>query len=137
VLIVDDDADAREFMGRVLSEAHARVSLVASVDEALAFLEHDVNCIIVSDIGMPGRDGYDLIGAVRRRHDFRHVPAIAVTAFARSEDRHRAINAGFQMHLAKPVDPHEMTLAVAQLARSSASNVEESAAIETSQSSPH
>ncbi|HEY5957856.1 MAG TPA: ATP-binding protein, partial [Polyangiaceae bacterium] len=117
VLIVDDEADAREFMGRVLSEADASVSLAASVDEALAFLERDANCIIVSDIGMPGRDGYDLIGAVRRRHDFQHVPAIAVTAFARLEDRNRAIKAGFQVHLAKPVGPYEMTLAVAKLAR--------------------
>jgi signal transduction histidine kinase/FixJ family two-component response regulator len=115
IIVVDDEADAREFLGRVLADAHAKVLLAANVDEALALLGHEQHCILVSDIGMPGRDGYDLIEAVRARYDAKQVPAIAVTAFARGEDRDRAIDAGFQVHLTKPVEPYELTMAVARL----------------------
>jgi CheY-like chemotaxis protein len=72
--------------------------------------------IIVSDIGIPDVDGYDLIRQVREKYSAKDVPAVALTAFARTKDRKRALLAGFQMHLAKPVDPAELTAAVASLA---------------------
>jgi signal transduction histidine kinase/CheY-like chemotaxis protein len=115
VLVVDDEPDSREFIGRVLRDARASVELVSSVEEALAKLSLDSDYVLVSDIGMPGRDGYDLIRSVRQKYAPEAVPAIAVTAFARVEDRDRALDAGFQIHLAKPVDPYEMTRAVAKL----------------------
>ncbi|HET9955142.1 MAG TPA: ATP-binding protein, partial [Polyangiaceae bacterium] len=115
VLIVDDEPDAREFVGRILMDLGAQTRLAASVDEALDCLHPEPAHIIVSDISMPGRDGYELIHAVRQLYDGKTVPAIALTAFARSEDRMRALSAGFQLHVAKPVDPHELTLAVASL----------------------
>ena len=72
--------------------------------------------VIVSDVGMPEADGYDLIRQVRARHSPKEIPAIALTAFARPEDRKRALLAGFQSHVAKPVDPAELVAAVASLA---------------------
>ena len=78
-----------------------------------------VSKVLVSDIGMPGQDGYGLIREVRMRPREKggHVPALALTAFARSDDRRRAISAGFHMHLAKPVEPAELVTVVASLAR--------------------
>jgi signal transduction histidine kinase/ActR/RegA family two-component response regulator len=116
VLVVDDEADARELMRRLLSEGEATIEAVASCDEALAALERSRPHVLVSDIGMPGKDGYDLIQAVRERFDERALPAIAMTAYAQAEDRRRALHSGYQAHLAKPVDAKLLRAAVAYLA---------------------
>ncbi|HMJ14997.1 MAG TPA: ATP-binding protein [Polyangiaceae bacterium] len=116
VLVVDDESDAREFVGRALADRAASVVLVSEVDAALAVLERDEVHVLVSDIGMPGKDGYDLIRALRQRSDAKTIPAIALTAYARTEDRIRVLGAGFQLHVTKPVDAYELTLAVASLA---------------------
>lgn len=116
VLAVDDEPDARHLIRRVLSECGAEVILAESADEAVRHVEQAHPDVIVSDIGMPGRDGYDLIRQVRERFGAKVLPAVALTAFARSEDRKRALLAGFQTHVAKPVDPAELVAVVASLA---------------------
>jgi PAS domain S-box-containing protein len=120
VLLVDDEADAREPLRRVLERAGAETIAVASVAEALDVIEHRHPDVIVSDIAMPGRDGYDLVRSIRGLQATRdkRVPAIALTAYAAREDRDRAMNAGFQKHMAKPVEQAELTAAVAALAAS-------------------
>jgi PAS domain S-box-containing protein len=116
VLVVDDEADARELIRRVLADRDANVNCAASTDDALLALEEFDPDVIVSDIGMPEKDGYALIREIRQRIGAKNVPAIALTAFARPEDRRRSLLAGYQVHIAKPVDPHELTAAVASLA---------------------
>jgi len=116
VLVVDDEPDARQLLRRVLVDSHADVALAASAAEALELVERLRPDVIVSDIGMPETDGYDLIRRVRAVYTARQIPAAALTAFARTEDRKRALLAGFQTHIAKPVDPAELTAAVASLA---------------------
>ena len=116
ILVVDDEPDAREFVARVLMDNEAAVDVAGGVDEALELMNRKLPHVLVSDIGMADRDGYELVAEVRARFDAKQLPAIAVTAFARAEDRRRALSAGFQLHVAKPVDPHELTLAVASLA---------------------
>jgi PAS domain S-box-containing protein len=117
VLVVDDELDARDIIRRVLSECHAEVLIASSADEALGILERERPHVIVSDIGMPGVDGYELLRRVRSLGADRGgaVPAIALTAFARSEDRVRALRAGFQVHVAKPVQPSELVATVASV----------------------
>jgi CheY-like chemotaxis protein/anti-sigma regulatory factor (Ser/Thr protein kinase) len=116
VLVVDDEPDAREIIKRMLTRSHAEVIVAASVEEALKLIDEYRPHVLVSDIGMPGQDGYDLIRAIRGRGcSARDVPAIALTAFARSEDRRRALLAGFQIHVVKPVDANELTAVVASL----------------------
>jgi signal transduction histidine kinase/ActR/RegA family two-component response regulator len=115
VLVVDDDRDSRELMARVLSESQAEVRLAVSTEEALAELMREPAQILVSDIGMPGKSGYDLISAVRNDTDATTMPAIAVTAFARPDDRSRALAAGFQQHIAKPINPSTLVLTIAVL----------------------
>jgi signal transduction histidine kinase len=116
VLLVDDEPDARELMDRVLADAGARVRLAASVDEALAAWRAHRPDVLLSDIGMPGEDGYSLIARVRQlTPEGVRVPAIALTAFARADDRRKAMLAGFQMHISKPVEPGELTAAIASL----------------------
>jgi PAS domain S-box-containing protein len=117
VLIVDDEADAREYARAILSGEGAVVATAAGVDEALAMLPGLHPCVIVSDIGMPDRDGYDLIRAIRRLPPDQggQTPAAALTAFARVEDRRRALDAGYQLHTAKPVEPLELVALVASL----------------------
>ncbi|HYO13988.1 MAG TPA: PAS domain-containing protein [Thermoanaerobaculia bacterium] len=114
VLVVDDEADARDLLGQILSRSNAEVAVAASAAEGLEVLERFQPHVIVSDISMPGQDGYDFIRTLRKRGH--HLPAAALTAFARAEDRRRALLAGFQIHLAKPIDPGELTAAVASLA---------------------
>lgn len=114
VLVVDDDADARELIRRVLEDCGAEVNVVRSVEEALAAVRQSEPDVIVSDIGMPGRDGYELMKSLRRSG--LKTPAAALTAFARSEDRTRALSAGFHTHIAKPVSPAELLAAVEALA---------------------
>jgi signal transduction histidine kinase/ActR/RegA family two-component response regulator len=118
VLVVDDDADARGLLRSVLEAFGAQVEAVASASEALEALARGRPHVLVSDIGMPGTDGYELIRQVRQlgAAEGGATPAIALTAFARSEDRRRAIAAGYQMHLAKPVEPSEFVTVVASLA---------------------
>jgi CheY-like chemotaxis protein/anti-sigma regulatory factor (Ser/Thr protein kinase) len=117
VLIVEDEADARDLLVAVLQRAGADVFAVASSIEALRTLNQWQAEILVSDIGLPDEDGYALIHKVRAL-DPDHggtIPAIALTANARMEDRARALAAGFQRHMAKPVDPAELTRAIAQI----------------------
>ncbi|MDI3289436.1 response regulator [Polyangium sp. 15x6] len=118
VLVVDDEPDTRELLLRILVECHAEVRTAGSVVEALAELARDQPTVLVSDIGMPQEGGYELIQKVRQLPQERggRVPALALTAFARAEDRTRALLAGYQMHLAKPVKPSELVAHVASLA---------------------
>ena len=115
VLVVDDEADARQVVRRVLAECGAEVAVSESVAQALEYVESFRPDILVSDIGMPDQDGYDLIRQIRSRVAAKTLPAVALTAFARSEDRRRALIAGFQTHVAKPVDPAELVAVVASL----------------------
>ncbi len=115
VLVVDDEPDARQLVRRVLTECGAEVAAAGSAAEALELVESFGPDILVSDIGMPDEDGYDLIRRVRGRVAAKTLPAVALTAFARSEDRRRALLAGFQTHVAKPVDPAELVAVVASL----------------------
>ena len=118
VLVVDDDADARELLRSILAQSGASVRTAGSAAEAIQQFDARQPDVLVSDIGMPGRDGYDLIRHIRSRstESGGHVPALALTAFARSDDRRRAIGAGFHMHLAKPVEPAELVTVVSSLA---------------------
>jgi hypothetical protein len=116
VLVVDDEADARELVHNVLQTQGARVTVTGSAEEALAFLQSSRPDVIVSDVGMPGVDGYQMMRTYREREPKgRMVPALALTAFARAEDRKRAMLAGYQAHLAKPFDIAEFVLIVAAL----------------------
>ena len=118
VLVVDDEADARDLIKRVLEDCASTVLTAASADEAIAILQSRMPDVLVSDIGMPGADGYELLRRVRALGATRggRIPAIALTAFARSEDRTRALRAGFLVHVAKPVDPSELVATVASVA---------------------
>ena len=118
VLVLDDEEDARDVVTRLLEEAGAAVTAAGSASDAQKLLEDGlVPDVVVSDVGMPERDGYDFIQAVRRMPPpLRTVPAAALTALARLEDRKRALLSGFQTHLAKPVDPAELVATVASLA---------------------
>ena len=118
VVVVDDQADARALVKRVLEECGAEVFAAASVVEAVALVEAHKPDVLVTDIGMPEADGFELLRQVRALGPDRggKVPAIALTAFARSEDRTRALRAGFLVHVAKPVDPSELVATVASVA---------------------
>jgi PAS domain S-box-containing protein len=118
VLVVDDEPDARDLLATILGRAGADVTAVASADEALESLRRWRPDVLVSDIGMPGDDGYVLIRKVRALHpeEGSQVRALALTAYARSEDRALALEAGFHTHIAKPVDPLELTALIAGLA---------------------
>ena len=117
VLVVDDQPDARELIKHVLGECHARVLTATSAAEALAAVEAGRPNVLVSDIGMPDVDGYELLRRVRALGHARGggLPAIALTAFARSEDRTRALRAGFLVHVSKPVEPSELVATVASV----------------------
>jgi CheY-like chemotaxis protein len=118
VLVVDDEMDARFLIRRVLEDCGAQVTLASSADEGLEALRSERVDMIVSDIGMPDIDGYEFIRRVRAMgaEEGGRTPAAALTAFARSEDRTRALRAGYQTHVAKPVEPAELTAVVASLA---------------------
>jgi len=119
VLVVDDDPDARELLTVLLEGCGMLVRSAASARAALDAVLAELPDVLVSDIGMPEEDGYSLIRKIRElpRDDQRAVPAIALTAFARTEDRQRALRAGFDRHLAKPVEPSALTAIIADLAR--------------------
>lgn len=119
ILIVEDDPDARRLVRVLLERQAAQVMSAASAEEALEVLDEFAPDVLVSDIGMPGTDGYQFIRQVRQRsvNAGGTVPALALTAFARSEDRRRALIAGYEMHLAKPIEPSELIVSIAALAR--------------------
>jgi len=117
VLVVEDDADARELLMAILRRAGADVVAVGSAAEALSSLGQCTAQILISDIGMPDEDGYGLIRKIRALDPERggRIPAVALTANARAEDCSHALAAGFQMHMAKPVDPGELTRTIAHV----------------------
>lgn len=117
LLVVDDEADARELVSLLLENAGAVTVDAASVPEALEASERFRPDVIVTDIGMPGEDGYELIRRVRGLpyDEGGGTPAIALTAFARREDRLRALRAGYDRHLAKPIDPAELLTTMVEL----------------------
>jgi CheY-like chemotaxis protein len=119
VLVVDDDDDARELLREVLAQRSAVVATASSARDALDGIDAHQPHVLVSDIAMKGQDGYELIRQVRGRPPEQGggVPALALTAYTREEDRLRAMEAGFQMHAHKPIDPDEIVHAVATLAR--------------------
>jgi PAS domain S-box-containing protein len=123
VLVVDDDADARELARRILENYDARVWTASSAASALELIGTERFDVIVSDIGMPGMDGHALIRAVRALPEGRgaHIPAVALTAYARPEDRVMAIRAGFQAHATKPVEPANLVAIIASLAKTNRS----------------
>jgi PAS domain S-box-containing protein len=116
VLVVEDDDDARILIRRLLEDAGAEVYAAADVAGALALVDAAQPAVLVSDIAIPEQDGYDLIRQVRERgHDADTLPAIALTAFARSEDRSRALAAGYQAHLPKPIAGVQLLAVIATL----------------------
>ncbi|XYJ08910.1 ATP-binding protein [Telluria sp. B2] len=125
VLVVDDDRDARELIARILTDCNARVRIAASAREAFDVLRADLPDILISDLGMPEVDGLELLSWVRGLGRDRGglLPAVALTAFARSEDRLRALEAGFNAHISKPVEPSELIAAVASLVRPAAARI--------------
>ncbi|WP_414589011.1 PAS domain S-box protein [Scytonema sp. PCC 10023] len=117
VLVVDDEPDARQLLSTVLLQHKAQVIAVSSAREALVTLQKFQPDVLVSDIGMPQEDGYSLIRKIRALPgESGRTPAVALTAYARAEDRTQALNAGFQLHVAKPVNPTELATVVANLA---------------------
>ena len=115
VLVLDDDAEARDLLGALLKGCAATVYAAGSAANARRILETDHVDVILSDIEMPEEDGYSFIRSVRAIQKTRTTPAVAITAYARSEDRTRAMLAGFQFHLPKPVEPAELIAVVANL----------------------
>jgi PAS domain S-box-containing protein len=118
VLVVDDETDARDLVKRLLEDCDAQVKSAATAAEAIAVLCGEKFDVVVSDIGMPGEDGYSLIRRIRQLpiNQGKNTPAIALTAYASAQDRVKSITAGFQNHIAKPVDPAELIAMVASLA---------------------
>ena len=118
VLLVDDDDDARALVRRLLDDYGVESIEAADVETALQRVAESVPHLLVSDISMPGQDGYMLLRQLREAGlDGEHLPALALTAFARPEDRTRALSSGFQAHLGKPIDLESLLLALVGLAR--------------------
>ena len=117
VLVVDDDADTREMLKSVLEDCGADVSLATSAGETLQALDRSIPDVLICDVGMPDTDGYALMQQVRARTSDRggSVPAVALTGYTTVEDRARAVSVGYQRHLAKPVEPFDLTRVVAEL----------------------
>jgi CheY-like chemotaxis protein len=119
VLAVDDESDALALVCEVLESVGARISTARSAEAALATLDADLPDVVIADIGMPHVDGFGFIEQIRPHVNprVREVLAAALTACARSEDRMKALQAGFQIHLAKPIDPAELVTTIAALAK--------------------
>ncbi|MDB5107381.1 MAG: two-component hybrid sensor and regulator, partial [Candidatus Binatus sp.] len=117
ILIVEDEPDAREIVAAILSHAGAEVATAATAQEAIDLIDQRPPDVLVSDIGMPGEDGYQLMRKVRSRSAEQggQIPAIALTALARAEDRMKVLSAGYQMHVPKPVEPIELATVIASL----------------------
>ena len=118
VLLVDDDRDSLQMLALILTDYKAKVQTASSVAEALEVFQWYKPDVLVSDLAMPGEDGYSLIGKVRalETESIRQTPAVALTAYVRVEDRTRALSAGFNMFVPKPVEPNELLTAIANLA---------------------
>ncbi len=121
ILVVDDDPDARELLRTVLSQRAANVVDAESAEEALQLLVRDRPDVLISDIAMPEQDGYMLIGRVRALAEDAggRTPAVAVTAYAGTADRTRALGAGFDAHFAKPIDIDVLVGAIVDMATAS------------------
>jgi CheY-like chemotaxis protein len=118
VLLVDDEKDAREMLTRILWNSGAVVESVDRMAHAIHAIESFKPQIVLSDLAMPEHDGFELMREVRALgYTQDQLPAIALTGFARNEDRNRALSAGYQEHVAKPVDPYEITAAIAKLVK--------------------
>ena len=119
VLAVDDEADARTLLSAMFKQCGATVETCASAAEAIRMIEEFDPDVLVSDIGMPGEDGYSLIKKIRdaEKKTGGRLPAVALTAFARTEDRFAALTAGFNMHVPKPVEPAELALVISRLVK--------------------
>ena len=119
VLAVDDEPDALSLVQELLCAAGAQVTTAQSAAEAVQHVDANPPSVLVADIGMPQVDGFQLIEQIRAHRNpvVRRLPAAALTAYARSDDRVRALSAGFQIHLAKPIDPAELVATIAALAR--------------------
>ena len=119
ILVVDDDPDTRQLLATVLSLRGASVRTSASASDALGAVDQSPPDVIVSDVGMPGQDGCDLMRALRARpaEQGGQIPAVAVTAFAGREHRVRALGAGFHSYLVKPIEPNELVWVVGMLAQ--------------------
>ncbi|RYF46701.1 MAG: response regulator, partial [Cytophagaceae bacterium] len=117
ILLVDDDPDARLLATAILEQCEAKVTCVECAEEALRAIQEQLPDVLVSDVGMPGEDGYSFIKKVRALPPQKggSIPALALTAYARAEDRIKALNAGFQMHATKPIEPAELVAIVASL----------------------
>ncbi|MGI8919019.1 MAG: response regulator [Pyrinomonadaceae bacterium] len=117
VLIVDDERDTRGLLVTILTQSGARVQAAATVADALEMLRLKKQDLLISDIEMPNEDGYSLIRKVRVLEEGQggRIPAIALTAHARASDRLRALSAGYQLHMPKPVEPAELVMAIANL----------------------
>ncbi|MDB4990021.1 MAG: domain S-box [Myxococcaceae bacterium] len=115
VLLVEDEPDARELVVTILAECGVVATVVEDASQALRVLEHTAFDLLLFDIGLPGQDGYELIRAIRANAELRQIPAAALTAYARVEDRRKALDAGFQEHITKPVDPGELVAILANL----------------------
>jgi CheY-like chemotaxis protein len=117
VLVIDDEPDARLLLKRLLEDRHATVLLADSAEEALRQLQAERPDVIVSDVGMPREDGYSLIRRIRALspENGGNTPALALTAYARADDRVKAMLAGFQQHLSKPVEPSMLIATIASL----------------------
>lgn len=115
ILIVDDELDSRELVKRILEDCEAQVTAALSADEALEIYKHENPDIILSDIGMPGKDGYQLIRELRGLEGGKRTPAVALTAFARLEDKTRTLVEGYNAHITKPVEAAELIATLASL----------------------
>jgi CheY-like chemotaxis protein len=117
ILVVDDDADARDFLSFLLEEYGAIATVASSAAEALTLLPQSQPDLLVSDLGMPEMDGYSLIRQIRTMSSEQggKIPAIALTAYAGDSDREKVLAAGFQKHLPKPVEPDELIQAITDL----------------------
>jgi signal transduction histidine kinase/DNA-binding response OmpR family regulator len=118
VLVLDDDEDMRDLIAMILEHAGARVTRVPTVGAALEAIVADCPHVAISDLAMPGEDGFAFVKRVRESdtEPMRSLPLIAMTAYARAEDQHRVLSAGFQRHVAKPIEPVELVEALAQVA---------------------
>ena len=116
--MVDDEADARELIRAVLENCGTEVTTASSADEALEVFEKTNPDVLISDIGMPDVDGYVLINKIRELQASagKKIPAVALTAYAGADDRARALTAGFQVHVPKPIEPIELIAVLASLA---------------------
>jgi PAS domain S-box-containing protein len=117
VLVVDDDADGRALIGRVLEDRGAQPVCLSNAEQALGAVSRERFDVLLSDVGMPDMDGFELIRQIRRmdKSRSRPLPAIAITAYARPEDRQRSLLAGFHMHLSKPIEARELVASIAGL----------------------